>query len=458
MEFRELMPHQEEGKVFARSRDHFGLFMEMRLGKTLTTIRWAQETPDVRNIIVFAPNTVFDTWERELTKEGEYFVSAYLGKSSKIKMATLEDAFSPLVLQPARRVWVLLNYEFVRMQPDVVNLETIDTVILDESTVIKSPTTRTSVLFQYGFRHVRHRICLSGFPAPEGPSDFFPQFKFLHGKFMGTDNFYHWRSKYMEQNDMGKWVPKIGNRDLIHRIVHEKAFFKRRADVKIGSKKIYETRRVILPKHAREEYNKIELDFATSSGDETEWSIVVDIWLAKLCGGFHPKTNEPFHDAKFDELMNLLENELAAEQVVVWFRFNHELQSVYEACRHRGIPAARLLGETPVAERSNVLGLVRTGKVRAVLAQIKLARFGIDLSPCDTAIYYSNSYSAQDRSQSEDRIISPVKDTPQLIIDLVAKDTVDEDVVEALVSKSADAISLMMKVKKRMLYRTNTKA
>ncbi|RQP10234.1 MAG: ATP-dependent helicase, partial [Microbacteriaceae bacterium] len=50
-------------------------------------------------------------------------------------------------------------------------------------------------------------------------------------------------------------------------------------------------------------------------------------------------------------------------------------------------------------------------------------------------IYYSNSFKLIDRLQSEDRAHRIGQDNSVLYIDLVAEDTVDEKVVEALRNK-----------------------
>ena len=59
---------------------------------------------------------------------------------------------------------------------------------------------------------------------------------------------------------------------------------------------------------------------------------------------------------------------------------------------------------------------------------------GINLSAADTAIYFSNSWALQDRLQSEDRILSPENNT-LLYIDLITKNTIDEDIMLALQDK-----------------------
>lgn len=447
---RELMPHQKEALEWAKDRKHFGLFMEMRLGKTLAYIRWIVEKPDVQYILVIAPITVLNSWQKELAAEGEETLDVYLSGDTRSRLALMQEGLTWEL--PGKRLWVLFNYEALLKMEDVASMKW-DAVVLDESTRIKNPQAKTTKICVFGFRGVKYRAILSGLPAPESPLDFYTQFQFLHGGFMDCGNYWTYRSKYFQINEwIGKWEPKRGMFDFIHHTVQQKAFVKRRADCKVGSKKIREVRKVSLTPQQYKDYYAVERNFESYDGTETQWAIVVYTWLARMAGGFYHDC-KPFHDAKIRELLTLLEGELKGEQCVVWFRFNEELFKVREALSMAGISSVSILGETEVAERGRVLSTFNAGRSQILLGQIKCAKYGVDASGADTAIYYSNGFSLEDRSQSEDRIVHPKKSTPLLILDLATKGTVDEDVLGALEEKGVTAQSFMMTLKKKFNMR-----
>ena len=60
---------------------------------------------------------------------------------------------------------------------------------------------------------------------------------------------------------------------------------------------------------------------------------------------------------------------------------------------------------------------------------------GITLTEASTMIYYSNSYDLELRVQSEDRIHRIGQDKSCTYIDLVSKNTVDEKILQNLLSK-----------------------
>jgi SNF2 family DNA or RNA helicase len=145
-------------------------------------------------------------------------------------------------------------------------------------------------------------------------------------------------------------------------------------------------------------------------------------------------------------VVSLITGELVREQVVVWFAFNRELARVWQALKKAGVEATWVAGEVGMDERRRRAGLFQEGKRRVMLAQIKCARMGVDLSAADTEIYFSNSWSFEDRKQSEDRIEHPNKKATLLVIDLVTEGTVDEDVVETMKERRADTAWFVSKV------------
>jgi SNF2 family DNA or RNA helicase len=136
-----------------------------------------------------------------------------------------------------------------------------------------------------------------------------------------------------------------------------------------------------------------------------------------------------------DEVVNLVTGELAGEQFVVWFAFSLEMRRVFRALKAAGVSSYFVQGQTPLEQRrSRRLGFERKER-RGMLIQGRCGKFGYDLSASSVAIYYSNPWSGETRRQSEDRIESLSKCEPLLIIDLISKGSVDEDVLASLKEK-----------------------
>lgn len=431
---RRLLPHQEEALSYCLATPNPALFMEMRLGKTKVVIEWLR---NVRGkILVVCPLSTVRSWKEELEAELEPSPALLLG-TTKERM----EAFSH------RRKWNLINFEGVVRCPSLLSDYRWDAMVIDESTRIKNPkAVITKLLVKYSGNADR-RCILSGNPDPEGPLDFYEQFNFLHGGFMGFKNFWSYRNiAFFPLAQNYKWTVKPSFRAKITAAVQSRAFIRSRKQVGLANEKFYETRYIKMEPEQKKMMEKLESEFVLETPTETKqtnWVPVKLAWMARLAGGY--TDGKKWFDSKFKELITLLCGELKNQRVVVWFRFNTELRRAETALKGIGVACASIDGTVDEADRADIRNRFRQAEsgLRVLLIQGQVGMFGIDLSSASTAIYFSNHYSNEIRTQSEDRIEHPLKKEPLLIIDLVTEDTIDEDVVAALRKKRKESESYL---------------
>lgn len=432
---RKALPHQEQALEYCRQVNNPALFMEMRLGKTKVVIDWLRPLEKAKVLVVAPITTLRASWARELELEGEPKPALLLG-TSKERM----ESFSQ------RRKWNLINYEGLLRVPDLLSAYRWQAIVLDESTRIKNPQAQITKLLNRYAANANQRCILTGYPDPEGPLDFFEQFRFLHGGFLGFSNFWTYRAVgFFPLARAFKWVPKPTFAPKIKAYVRKHSFVLSRKDVGLANRKIYETRSIQMPPEQKRLMKKLEEEFLLElpSGEkkQTMWAPVKYIWMARLAGGYVDETK--WFEGKFQELRSLLSTELKDQQVVVWFRFNAELRHAQTHMEDMGIESACIDGTTREDDRARIRKDFMERKVQILLLQQKVGMFGLDLSTSSTAIYFSNGHSSESRVQSEDRIEHPTKKEPLLIIDLVAEDSVDEDILAALKRKKSVNLSYL---------------
>ena len=443
---RQLMKHQEQALAYALRTQHPAIFLEMRLGKSLTVIRYAGEL-GAHAILVVAPKTVLVSWAKELSLEGQWFHR--LQEKAEADVARLLHRF-----YGRRPIWFLVNYERLRVTPALTKLPW-DLVVLDESTAIKNPQAQITRICAGGsvnrkpfpgFYAADHRCILSGAPMPESEMDLFEQFRFLDGEFAGCTNWFQFRQKYFHQSKFQEnlWHPHQGTAKLIKGIMHSRAFVRTRKQVGIGPRKIFEVRHVELPAALATAYRQAEREYSVGGVWETKWQIVLQQWLARMAGGFNPD-GEYVSTHKVNELVNLLQGELVGEAVVVWFRFLAEMDAVAARFRQLGWKFAQVRGETE--DRDTPLRRFEEQKIQYLLMQVRVGKYGIDCSAADTAVYFSNEFSCETRLQSEDRILHPQKKAPLLYVDLVTRGTIEEDVLNVLRRKKTNSRLYMRALK-----------
>jgi SNF2 family DNA or RNA helicase len=456
---RQLMPHQEKALAFGEGRMHLPLIMEMRTGKTLTAIRWVVIKSYVETILVVAPTTVLLAWEKELSLEGEKWINI-AGKSIPQREAMLAEAFcwaEPKSAYDADedpadrgvgvgRTWVLLNYELLLRMPALTDAPW-DVVFLDESTRVKSPSAAITKLVTKGFRKVKHRGILTGLANPENDLEIFCQMKFVYGSFAGCGTYWQYRSKFGRQNDRtGKWDIAPEAKGPLRDLLHRRAFVLSRRQAGMHRKKVYQTRQIEMTPLQHDLYRQAARDFEITLAEDggtltTAHEIVVQNWLMKLAGGFDPENNLVSEEPT-NEVLRLLDGELRGERVVIWFHYRHELE--YVRAQLEGlVPFGSIMGGDSLESRQEAINTLNRHPNGVLLATEQCAKFGIDCSSASTALYYSNDWSNEARSQSEDRILHPNKTDPLLYIDLVTKGTIAEKAIWELQRKSFNARSFM---------------
>lgn len=456
---RPFLPHQVPAFDYAKDLDRILLFMEMRLGKSMVAIRWALAR-GYRSILIVAPRSTLSSWQEELEMEGQHsfiirgpnrvatskFVLA-LGNNGSMQGMPVFGLVNPESIIP-RRTRGEFSAEVmgrnVIVRSPILEMSW-DCVIVDESARIRNPQAMiTKVLTRRC--QAKGRAVLCGLPNPEGPIDFFCQFQFVYGHFMHKDNYWAWKNRYYRVDPINPYVfnPAYGTMKEVKEFVHDRAFVLSRFEAKVGSRKFYEKRTVDLNGAQKKLIEQAKEDY--ECGDRTtEHIIVVLTWLARIAGGFHPITFDCINKAKPNELLALLKGELSDQSTIVFFRFNAEMFFVQKLLEKKGISCRMIYGNTSDEDRTQFRQDFQAGKFQTLLCQVKCGKVGLDLSKSSTTIYYSNTFSNDDRAQSEDRLIHPQKKSSVLLIDLVSEDSTDEDVVSALRHKRRMSVMMLIK-------------
>lgn len=429
---RKLYDHQQRGLRWAKSLEAVGLFWEMRLGKTLVAIRWA-ESKSPKTVLVVTPLSAVAGWLNELRLEGY----------NESNWSVVRGQYD----QPRVRRWTIATPDGVRRNLSLLYLD-FDVIIYDESDNLRNPQTVLTKLVLKHLARIPNRMILSGTPAPENNLEYVTQLLFLNGSALGHKSYWHFRSRECECVRF-EWELRRGvSHQLItelHRCCHPLT----RKEAGLGSKEIVEVRTVEMPQALRKLYDKAEKTFEL--GDvETKHVPVVRMWLSRLAGGCHPMFNS---DHKLAELLGLLQRDLKNEKVVIWCSFLSEVDAILKA-----LPKSRsITGKVTGLKRSNCIHEFQNGKLKHLVVQNRSLRYGADLSAADTQIFFSLPWDLVSYLQSKDRIQHPSKASPLLTIHLLTENSVDQDVHAALKTKSRNSRTMLRLITENMKGRRSCK-
>jgi len=255
---------------------HPALFVQMRLGKTIVTIR-SLKLRSCERVLVVAPYSALYSWADELELENISNVHQVFGKREE-RLECIET------VDPG---FYLLNKEGHRVVPEVADIKW-DAVVLDELYFIHAPKSGASEFYIQNFRDAEYRYILTGTPAPETELNYYNQLKFLSHRYWKEANYWQFRHNNFAMIQYEAVIKPKGSKYVMNNLAR-RCYYLYRADVNLGGKKIYEKRLVNLTDKVRAIYRRVEKEFILEYLDESQETIYATtkyIWLRRLCGGF----------------------------------------------------------------------------------------------------------------------------------------------------------------------------
>ena len=435
-------PHQAEAIATIKRRKRVALFWEMRLGKTLVILRWLKRH-DPRKALILCPSSVIDEWVEQAAEEGidvvplrgfvsdriqevrrggQFFVTNYEGLH-EIYMFTASTS-RRMVRKRLQRPSELLTYQW-------------DAVVCDESTRIRKPKSEVTKAALKHLTRAPLRAVMSGMPDPERREDLVTQMIFAFGDCMGKPTFYYWQRVNMMRLQHGELIVKSKSKRRLAKDVAHRCMSLRRKDVGFEDPYVRQVRRVELPSRVLDAIRQAEKEFRVGKVLAST-ALEVMQFVARLAGGRFPEDDSLHHDAKIDEVVDLLQGELHRQKVIVWARYSAEIDALHAALRAVKMKSVRFYGRQTDLKNDEAKRRFKTGDATVFIGQAKKGGLGLDLSCASATIYFSNWFDYEIRRQSEDRALSLDSQEPMLIVDVAARRTTDAAIGQALKRKGVD--------------------
>jgi SNF2 family DNA or RNA helicase len=334
-------------------------------------------------------------------------------------------------------------------------LETFVTVepcllVADESSRIKNPKAkRTKIALKLSTLAAYRRI-LTGTPASNSPFDLYSQFLFLAQDFWSRQGIASWwafRSRYgkFEQSyifchgasrDFMKLVGYQNESDLATRIAPVSSRL-RLADCINMPERIYKTITFDLAPEARRLYNSLRTEFYAAIDTRmmtAALALTRMLRLQQIASGILT-TDDGVTTAmpcgRLEILKEILEDGGTAP-TLVWTRF---IPTAMAAMALLGARARRFDGSVSEADRQTALADFALGKFQFLVINLASGSFGFNMQTATRSIFLERSFAAEQRQQAEARNYRIGQTLPTIVIDIVAQDTVDGHILEALARK-----------------------
>jgi len=406
-------PYQRRLTDFFYQNERAAGFVSPGMGKTASTLSFCNDhiLDGGKAALVVAPKRVARmTWPNEVAKWDQF-------KWMKPEVLTGQKPSGNSALY-------VTNYEQL---PKLKSLDFCTTVVFDELTRAKNPQSKRIKAFRPLLKQHR-RIGLTGTPRPNSLMELFAQVRLLDdGKRLGP-SFSQFQQTYFTSDYMGyKWEPKPGAEDTIYRKIADLCITLRSSDYLDLPDTIVEDIEVTLPEAAMKSYKSLEKDLLILLRDSEVVAVNAAVLVGKLLqitGGQvydqHRAVLE-VHDAKLVALKKILATH--KEPVLIACNFVHERERV---CAATGaVDASKFSGDLETAWNS--------GKIKALAVDPRSMGHGLNMQEGGRIVaWYSPNHSRELYDQMNARVARKGQRGQPIIYRLIARDTIDEAVVETL--------------------------
>lgn len=414
-----------------------GLFLDMGLGKTVTTLTAIRELKydrfQIRKVLVIAPKKVAEgTWTKEKDKWDHtriLRVSPVLGSQMK-RIRALNTPADIYIINRENVCWLVDYYR---------NAWPFDMVVIDESSSFKSHSAKRFKALASISPHIDRMVELTGTPSPNGLADLWSQIYLLDGGERLGKRYTQFRERYFQPDKRGadgmvySYEAKPGT---------EQSILERISDICISMKAedylqlpdiTYHTIPVELDAKALKAYTELERQMVLAlPDDETDISVAsaaaLSNKLLQLANGAiydDDRQVHEIHGCKLEAFQELVES-LQGKPALVFYNFQHDRTRILNSLSGKRL-RVRELKNTQDEDDWN------EGKIDILLAHPASSAYGLNLQQGGNhVIWFGLTWNYELYTQANKRLHRQGQTQKVIIHHLVCTGTRDEDVMEAL--------------------------
>lgn len=433
-----LMPHQQRilDHIVERDNRKWGLFLDMGLGKTLLSLKIAEimVEKNISNVVLIIPPGLKANWLKEI--------------SENTHLNNVE----------------ILPYSMLSLGKGVDVLKQIknDTlVIFDEAHSIKNPKSkRTKNILKILKTIDPYILMLTGTPSPRSILDMWIYCEVLNAWSGNMKlNYFQFSNIYAEWVDIKtstiSFKKQIGekNREVLMMGLRDKVFFLKKEEVLDLPDKMYETIVYDLSAEQKKLLKNLKNE-AISQVEPTQEYILATIHnFLMICSGFcnarYSKDGDKYKEVQVNVLktnpkLNALKDLLMGNEkkIIIFCTYRKEIELISEMLGSMKESYVVRHGGLNQTDKEDVLEQFKTTDVKYMLATVQSTSTGLNITECDTIIYFNNTHDLTHRLQSEDRIHRIGQTSKCTYIDLVGNNAPDQVLLTNLMNKSVSMDNL----------------
>lgn len=424
------------------------VLLDMGLGKTVISLTAIADllfdSFEAHRVLVVAPLRVArDTWPVEIEKWAHLRDLTYTVAvgSARDRKAALMVSADITIINRENLSWLIESSGFPFDY---------DTVVIDELSSFKNHQSKRFKALLRVRPKVKRIIGLTGTPSSNGLMDLWAEFRLLDmGKRLGKF-ITHYRGSFFlpdrrSAQQVFSWKPKPGAEDEIYRRISDITISMKSADFLRMPEYISNRVPVKLSREERRTYEQLKRELVISLRGAQIDAVSAASLSGKLCqlanGGIYDAEHNSlfFHERKLDALEDLIEG-ANGKPVLVAYWFKHDLQRIQERFHVREIRTSR-----------DIAGW-NSGKIPVACIHPASAGHGLNLQAGgNTLIWFGLTWSLELYQQTNARLWRQGQQADTVVIHhIIAENTIDEQIMDALERKDTTQAALMNAVKAQL--------
>ncbi len=428
----ELRPYQKAGLDWLHFLHDYGfggvLADDMGLGKTVQVLAFLQSLKERgeadRASLLVVPKSLLANWQREAARfTPELRVLEFIG-AGRQKDASMFNGYDI----------VLTTYGTMLRDVEFLRSYRFHYVILDESQAIKNPLAKTARAAR--LLNADHRLVMTGTPVENTTFELWSQFAFVNPGLLGSLEFF--------KENFANPIESRGDPEAaaaLRRLVYP--FILRRTKAQVAPELPPRTERTLfvdlepaqrkLYTRIRDRYRAELLGLIDARGLNDARMKILEGLLRLRQACIYPALVEPAYrgeSAKLAWLFETLET-LRAEghKALVYSQFVEVLKQVRAGLDERRIPYAYLDGQT--RDRQDQVDRFQSDPgTPFFLLSLKAGGVGLNLTAADYVIHLDPWWNPAVEMQAADRAHRIGQDKPVFIYKVIARDTVEEKILQ----------------------------
>lgn len=438
-----------------------GLFIDMGLGKTATTLTAIDDLLydycEINSVLVIAPKRVAESvWQEEAEKWTHLQhlrFSKIIGTQKQRIAAVMEAKADIYIVSRDNIAWLCALYGGGKLPFDMV--------VIDELSSFKSYKSERFKALRGARPYIKRLVGLTGTPAPNGLIDLWPQIYLMDRGERLEKTISRYREKYFRPGKTNGHVVYSYNlmndsEDIIHKKIEDICISMKADDYLEMPLRTDNYIKLRMPENLKKQYDSFEknkvLEWFKVESEDIDINIQINAINAaalsnKLLqfanGAIYDDDKNVFliHDIKLEALKEIIEDANGKPVLVAWtYRFDRDrIKEYLKKYNPRDLETGKDIEDW------------NAGKIQVMLAHPASAGHGLNLQAGGNIIvWFGQTWSLELYQQFNARLYRQGQQNHVVINHLILQGTHDEDVIAALKAKDKTQNALMDSIKAKI--------